>query len=524
MKLLFMTSPAPQKAGLSTAEKRPPLGTGFLISVLKKKGHQLYFSDEYLKPSGILDGDFLERERIDAVGIYSNTICYSGTLELLSKLQSKREKGAWRGKVLVGGPHTSAALETIPDFVDHVVIGEGEISVPEAIEGNISDRVVVGQRVLDMDSIPRPAWEEFIYRGYDWTSPWSDAYPVYTMNTSRGCPFQCSFCSVKAVWGRSYRCMSAERVVEDVEHMVRHYGAKGIYFREDHFTLNKRRTVEFCELLLKKGISIEWYCETRVDQLDDPEYQALMAKAGCRAFYIGVESGSPRMLKLFKKEETVEQFIRAFEIAHSVGIKTHASFVVGTPFESAEDAMLTEQLIERIRPHMLGKNIYIGLPGSEIYKRILEDEAYEYKDESGILYVKGYLDCVEKYYEGNAYYKPYELPKWENRDMPAEVVMKRVDWEELCLLRESNVVLFGSGSLANRIYQYLHERNIFPSAVFDNDAKRQGALFKDLRIVNPCYMKGAKVIIASMWKRDMASQLAALGYQGRDILHVEVEA
>jgi O-antigen biosynthesis protein len=515
MRLLFMTSPAPKRAGFSTAEKKPPLGTGILLSILKKRGHEVIFSDEYLKPSGILDGDFLEKERIDATGIYSNTVCFSETLEILYKLQTKREKGSWRGVILLGGPHSSVALQTIPEFVDHIVLGEGEISVPKILEENCTDRIVIGEKVTDMDSIPKPAWEEFIYRGYEWTSPWSDVFPVYTMNTSRGCPFQCSFCSVQAVWGKTYRFMSAQRVVEDIEHLVRHYGAKGIFFREDHFTLNKQRTMEICELLLKRNINIEWYCETRVDQLDDPEYQALMARAGCKAFYIGVESGSPRMLKIFKKGETVEQFIRAFEIAHSVGIKTYASLVVGTPFETGEDVLLTERLIERIRPYRVGRNVYVGLPGSEIYERLLRDGDYEHMDAAGVLYPNKYLDNVDRYYGGLEYFKPYSLTQQHELNYGSADRFSEID---PLPLHKSKVVVFGSGSLATSIYRFLKEQQIFPIGVFDNDPKREGTLFEGVRVVRPSFIEGAKVIVASMWEQEIVLQLKSLGYGMEDIL------
>ena len=531
MKMLFMTSPAPERAGLSTDEKKPPLGMGILISLLKGRGHEIAFRDEYLAPSGVLEGNYLETEKPDFVGIYSNTICYEGTMEILAKLQRKREKGSWKGKILVGGPHTSLAIETIPDFVDHIVVGEGEISVPKIVEGELRERVVVGERVTDLDSLPRPSWEEFIYRNYDWTSPWSDAYPVYTMNTSRGCPFRCTFCSVNAVWGRSYRAMSAERVVADVEHMVTYYGAKGIFFREDHFTLDKHRTQKICELLLKKNIRVEWYCETRVDQLGDPEYQALMARAGCRAFYIGVESGSPRMLELFKKGERVEQFVRAFEIAHSLGIKTYASLVVGTPYETEEDLLLTERLIDRIKPYRVGRNVYVGLPGSEIYKQLLQEGAYEYKDPTGVLYPKGYLERVDRYYGGNNYFKPYRLdastvkellsspsPGKGNPLAPGlrkkvrEALSKRFCGEDLSLLRDSGVVLFGSGSLATEIFSYLQEQGIPLRSVFDNDSKRLCTLFGGVKVEGPSLKEGVKIVVASQWEREIALQLTALGY------------
>lgn len=378
---------------------------GYLIAVLKAEGHNVFFEDNYLKPSNILDTDFLTKNNIDFVGIYANTICYQSTLSMFNKLQALREKKRWNGKIIVGGPHTSVGTDTIPEFVDHIVIGEGEVSLPEIISGSEKKRVVTGKKVMDMDSLPLPAWEEFIYRPYTWRDAWLSSYPVYTFNTSRGCPFNCTFCSVKAVWGKTYRCMSAEKVVSDLEFMIRHYGMKAAYFREDHFTLKKSRVIDFCELLLKKNIDIDWICETRVDSLDDLEYQKLMARAGCRVFYVGVESGSPRMLKFFNKGETVEQFINAFEFARKVGIRTYASFVVGAPTETEEDRRLTEQFIRDLKADYVMKNVYVGLPGSELYDYVKENRLYEFEDPNRLLYLKGHNSRVKKYYHGNPYFK-----------------------------------------------------------------------------------------------------------------------
>lgn len=166
MNILFLTSAAPLKGGFYTSEKRPPLGVGYLMAVLKKDGHKIFFSDEYLKPSNILDTDFLIKNSIDYVGIYSNTICYDSTMSMFENLQRKREKKEWIGKIMVGGPHTSVGHEEIPDYVDHIVIGEGEISVPKIIRGEINTRIVTGEKVTELDSLPMPAWEEFIHRPY----------------------------------------------------------------------------------------------------------------------------------------------------------------------------------------------------------------------------------------------------------------------------------------------------------------------------------------------------------------------
>lgn len=220
--------------------------------------------------------------------------------------------------------------------------------------------------------------------------------------------------------------MSAARIVEEIDFLKKYYGARAIYFREDHFTLSKERTLEFCELLLKKNIPIEWMCETRVDQLDDYAYQKLMKDAGCKAFYIGVESGSPRMLEFFRKGETIEQFIGVFEIARKLGIKTYASFVVAGPTETQSDRDMTEHLIEKIQPDFLSKNIYVGLPGSELYDYVKRHKLYEHEDDLHILYPKGYLENVRRYYGDNGYFKTYRL---NNQSVWNEDILKGVRCE-----------------------------------------------------------------------------------------------
>jgi radical SAM superfamily enzyme YgiQ (UPF0313 family) len=417
MNILFLTSAPPPRSAFSTNEKRPPLGIGYLIGVLKRQGHKIFFKDNYLRPTDVLSSHlFLINNRIDLVCIHTNTICYQSSMQMFHQLHKFREKRVWEGKIAVGGPHTSFGAETIPDFIDHIVIGEGEKTLSRIAAGDVLPRVIQGEKIDNLDSLPLPAWEEFIYLPYDWTHGWVDNAPVYIFNTSRGCPFNCAFCSVKGVWGRTYRYMSAERVVHDVEYMQRIYGMKVAYFREDHFTLNPRRTVDFCEKLIERNVGIEWMCETRADSIDDPESMSLLAKSGCRALYIGVESGSPRMLEIMKKGETVEQFVRVFDLAKKNKIKTYASFVVGVPGETKKDLEMTRQLIDRIKPDFLNMNIYAGLPGSEFYDKVKNEKLYEYEDENGILYLKGHNDRVDYYHGGNIFLK----------------IPKKIDEESIC--------------------------------------------------------------------------------------------
>lgn len=406
MNVLLMTSPAPSFSAFSTGEKRPPLGMGILIAVAEARGHTVFFDDQYLKPWPIFDTpSFLRRHKIDVVGIYSSTICLQGTLTLVRRLERLRRIGAWGGRIMIGGPHTSFGANSLPDCVDHICIGEGDITILDLIEGAENSRIVTGKRVEDMDSLPMPAWRHFIYRGYDWTSGWNDRYPMYTMNTSRGCPFACTFCSVKSVWGRTYRFMSPERIFEELAFMQKYYGMQAAYFREDHFTLNPGRTVAFCEGLLSKEMGLQWQCESRADSLDKPGILELMSRAGCEAIYLGIESGSQHMLDQLEKHETVEQFSSVIAKCKRLGIRTYASMIYGTPGERTEDIAETEAFLARVRPDFIGRNVFAGLPGSELYDELRKTGAYDYEDENGLLYPKGYEHRAMRMYGDNAYFK-----------------------------------------------------------------------------------------------------------------------
>ncbi|RMF92284.1 MAG: radical SAM protein, partial [Candidatus Schekmanbacteria bacterium] len=339
-----------------------------------------------------------KKEKIDLVGIYANTICFKDTLKMLNALQKLRERGKWKGKIAVGGPHTSVAVETIPEFVDHIVQGEGEEAILRIANG-IEDRIIRSERITDLDSLPHPAWDYFISLPYDLSLEWIGISPVFPMNTSRGCPFPCTFCSVSSIWGRMYTMMSAQRIYDDIVYLQKKYSIAGVYFREDNFTLNRNRLETFCELLIKKGCKIKWACESRIDSLDRSILEK-MYKAGCRGLYLGVESGSERMLSFLKKNITVEDIRRVFKECNSIGIKTAASVMVGLPTETFDERKQTLKLIEEIKPTTTWINIFVGIPGSELYQYILSKKLYIYKDKNNLLYLKGHNHLVDEFYGG----------------------------------------------------------------------------------------------------------------------------
>ncbi len=399
MNILLTTSAAPAQAPFSTTEKRPPLGIGFLISVLRKNGHSVFFIDNYLKPYDFINNGYLQNNHIDLVGIYANTICFRDTLRMCWNLEYLRREKKWRGKIVIGGPHTTVAPETIPHFVDHIIQGEGEKAILDIVEGKVQTRTVRSSRIKQLDTLPMPAWDYFVKLPYHWHVDWFPQQPVFTMNTSRGCPFNCSFCSVGSIWGKTYTYFSAERIIEEIKSLKKDYGAAGIYFREDNFTINRKRLIRFCELMLSENINIPWACESRVNSLDK-EIVKLMARAGVCGFYFGVESGSQKVLDDLHKDITVDQIINAFNLSKKYGIKTAASIIVGTPTETENDIDKTFELVKLIKPTVTWYNVFVGIPNSKLHKYCKKNNIYEFVDDRGLGYLYGHNERVKRFYGG----------------------------------------------------------------------------------------------------------------------------
>ena len=403
MNILFVTSAAPTKSPFFTNEKRPPLGLGSLISLVRNEGHKVFFIDNYLKPSNFIEKGYLQKNRIDHVAIHANTICHRDTVRMFNEIENIRKKGLWQGKIIVGGPHTSVALKTIPEFVDYVVQGEGERAILKIINGEVGGRVLSEERIKDLDLLPFQPWDIFSTLPYDYTCPWIDSKPILTMNTSRGCPFSCSFCSVGSIWGKQYTYFSTDRIIAEIEYLIKKFGAKGIYFREDNFTLNLKRTEEFCEKLLKKDIAIHWACETRVDNLSEKLIE-LMSTAGCKAFYLGVESGSQKILDNINKQITVEQIENAINCCKKYDIRTYCSLITGVPGETYKDYLLTKKLMDKLRPYAYAFNVFVGIPDSSLYKHVLSNNLYEYIDDIGLVYLPGYAIKAKFFYSMDSKY------------------------------------------------------------------------------------------------------------------------
>ena len=333
----------------NTSEKRPPNGIGILYKILTNANHNVDIIDRYANDPYWPSDNF---KSYDFVGIYCCSICTTDIFNCIDRIECDN--------IIVGGPHSYIYPESFPDKVTKIVRGEGENVILDIIENRISERIITTKRLTNEEldkNLRYPYeyfWDDTRKNRYKWGFKFHRVNPVFTMNTSRGCPFKCSFCDVRNVWGRKFTYMSPERVFDDIQYLVS-LGARGLYFREDNFTVVSDRVKHICEMILKKGYRLKWACESRVDTIDD-ELMGLMAKAGCIGFYVGVEHLTQRMLDVFNKGVTVDQIVKFFNSANKYKIKTAASLIVEHPEETEDDIVQRERLLKVIKPSVIWRN------------------------------------------------------------------------------------------------------------------------------------------------------------------------
>jgi radical SAM superfamily enzyme YgiQ (UPF0313 family) len=351
----MLTAAHPTKnVGLSFAEKRFPIGVGSIIQILRENKVEVTFLDRYL----LGKVDFNPKD-YDMVGLYTATPCYEDIMYIVNKV---KDAGV---KLVVGGPHASIMPDSM-ERADHIVVGEGEEAIRDIITGN-APHIIRKERIKDLDSLPFPPYDIFSKMSYMTTVNWFSDSPTYNYVSSRGCPMACQFCSDRDVWGRLYTYMSAERIVNDIKRMQAEFGVKGVYFREDNFTLNNKRVFAFCDLILKEGISVKWMCETRVDSVPEALIK-VMAQAGCKAFYVGFESGSQRMLDVYNKGTSVGQGEELAVNCKKYGISVAGSFLYGHPEETDTDRRLTDFYVNKLGLHTVWKNQWREPFGSDWLK------------------------------------------------------------------------------------------------------------------------------------------------------------
>ncbi len=196
--------------------------------------------------------------------------------------------------------------------------------------------------------------------------------PNFPVVIQRGCPFNCAFCHARVVHGRKVRFRSVKKVIEELSLLKNKYGARGIYFQDSTFTMNKKYIMELCREMIKNKLNLVWACNTRVDCVDE-ELLKSMKKAGCWMIVYGVESGNQKSLDVLNKGITVAQIEEAIELTHKQRIVSLGSYILCIPGETFTDALNTINFARKMAHHMAVFYLPIPYPKTELEKICRED-------------------------------------------------------------------------------------------------------------------------------------------------------
>ncbi len=361
-----------------------PIGLAYLATVLEKEGHNVTVID---CPTSNIDYSKLENKlrelEPDMVGITAMTPTISSALICAEKAK----KACPKSLVILGGPHATFMDEEIlreNPSVDIVVRGEGEQTIKEigyALEEKMKMHEIDGitlrrngeifqmpnrELIDNMDSLPYPSFKHFPLEKYK-----IFGRRIMPIITSRGCPFQCSFCITSRIFGKKVRMRSPKNVVDELEWLKTEYDAEAYSFYDDTFTFSIDRAEKICEEMVKRGINLPWDCQTRADRLSR-ELLAKMKRAGCEVITMGIESASAHILNLMGKGTTPEQNRKAVEMIKKAGISVVVSVIIGYPDEKLEDVKHTLDFVAKIKPDDVYVCVATPYPGTKLYDTIME--------------------------------------------------------------------------------------------------------------------------------------------------------
>ncbi len=363
-----------------------PLGISYVAAVLEENGYQVDVVDcQTSRPNQKELEDKFRSLNPDIIGVTSATLTYLPALKILKAAKTALPNCL----TMIGGPHVTVMDEqtfTESTNVDIVVRGEGEQTMLELAglvsNGNLKNLSEVagitfrknGQvfRTPDrpfmqnIDALPYPAHKHFEVGRYKILG--KTYMPIIT---SRGCPFQCTFCAAYKMCGRGFRARSPSKVVDELEWLRDTFGAGTFAFYDDTFTFDINRAVAICDEMKTRKFGLPWDCRTRVDKVSK-ELLTKLRSTNCRLIHFGVESGSQKMLNTMRKGTTVEQNARAIKWAKEAGISVAISLVIGYPGETPEMLKQTIDFTYKTKPDYVYMCEAVPFPGTELYDYVKE--------------------------------------------------------------------------------------------------------------------------------------------------------
>jgi len=376
----------------------PPLGTLYAAALLRKHGFSVALFDTMLEDPEPGFPAALARHRPRLVALYEDhfnflsKMCLTRMREVaFGVLEASVSAGA---TVIASGTDASDhAEEYLRRGCGYVLLGEAEWTLLELVQGLLGDsgprpEQIPGVTFLDpatdelfrtprrpllrdLDTLPLPARDLIQPEAY--RRAWQDRHGVFSLNlvASRGCPYRCNWCS-RPIYGESFHVRSPESVAEEMRELKECYGAEHLWFADDVFGLKHRWVEELATAVERRAAMVPFKIQSRVNLMTQ-EVASALRRAGCSEVWMGVESGSQKILNAMEKGTHVECVPVARENLRREGIRTCFFLQFGYPGETWEDILNTVELVRETRPEDIGVSVSYPLPGTKFYERVREE-------------------------------------------------------------------------------------------------------------------------------------------------------
>ncbi|MDD5546026.1 MAG: radical SAM protein [Candidatus Omnitrophica bacterium] len=395
LKILLMEPLYPSKAAWGSVKSQkgylPPMGMISIYTRLKYRGYDVEFLDTILED--LHEASLAARLRsarydVVALPVYTPTADYAFATGAFVK------KVLPDCKLVMGNIHVTTmpelSMQQCPE-IDFIILQEGENTLEElvlSLAGGDNNRSGIkglvyrdGKRIAvnpprgfidDLDSLPPGLYSDIDLKRY---VPHPSQYvtlPSYPFITQRGCPYCCTYCGASIISGKKARRYTPERVIEELRVLKDEKGARGIYFQDSTFTMNRAYIMKLMDLMIKAKLGLKWICNTRADTVD-PELLDAMYKAGGRKIVLGIESGNQASLDIVQKNTTVEKQTRGVEWIRKAGFKYVTSFIICLPGETEEMVRNTIRYAKTLNAEMAMFYLPVPYPGTALYERCKAD-------------------------------------------------------------------------------------------------------------------------------------------------------
>ena len=369
-----------------------PIGILSIAAFIEQLGHEVFVHD-CLGPKAAIGVEknvaVILRNSPDMIGFTATTSSFLDANDMAENIKSKNSKII----TVCGGVHVSAmGAKLLDDYknFDFLCVGEGEETFaelaagiePASINGLIwknGEQIITNPprtHLKDIDSLPFPAYEKLdgFPKGYNLPLFSYTQFPGATMITSRGCPYQCSYCD-RSVFKRGFRYNSATYVYKHMRHLREHFDVKHINIYDDLFTANRPRITELCDLLQSKPLGIDFNCAVRVGHTND-ELLGMLKNAGCLMISLGIESADQAMLERHKSGVTLEEVKDTVKRIQAAGLRAKGLFMMGLPGETEESINKTSDFIISLGLDDMNMAKFTPFPGAPVWPTIEEEGTF----------------------------------------------------------------------------------------------------------------------------------------------------